>query len=73
MLTKLQLQNLNTDLKTYNVSVEDIAKELNISTTAVYNILNGKVQKAKTSIEKIIEMRDKAKQEWIDYLNDKGL
>lgn len=73
MLTKLQLQKLNTDLKTYNVSVQDISKELGISTTAVYNILNGKVQKAKTSIEKIIEVRDNAKQKWIDYLNDKNL
>lgn len=69
MLTNKQLKELHTDLVKYGVNVKQVAEKLNISETAVYNILNGKVKKATNSIKQMIEIRNEAKQNWLNFLN----
>jgi len=69
MLTNKQLKDLWTDLTKYNVTIAQVADKLGVSETAVYNILNGKTKKAHEAIKLMIEMRNNARAEWLDYLN----
>ena len=69
MLTNKQLKELWSDLTKYNVTIAQVAKALGVSETAVYNILNGKAKKAHEAIKLMMEMRNTAKQDWLNFLN----